>query len=100
MLHNIFQGRLAARQAIRDRALLYAEHIAFWQTQLSGGQIAIQSEDAWIEQVKRIEWFILLEEAPTLTLIPLNDYTPLGVCFHEVRTGTTVVSSWPPQRGL
>ena len=87
---HIFREIMLKRIHIRQRALRYTEHMAFWQTKISGGNVAIQSEDQWKEEVSRIEGHLLREEAPEMSQITLNLWEPEGICFDEIRVGVEV----------
>ena len=85
-------------KAIRRRALLIAEYLMFSRVQQSQGAIAATSQEQWRYDVRRIELYIMDEEAPHLTSCLLDDFQPLGIFFHEVHTGVEHVATYvPPQ---
>ena len=96
MWRPIFPPALEKRIEVRKRAILYAEHITFWQLQISGGTISTISEENWKEEVKRIESHILTNEGlDRIASFRLNLWQPQGVVFTEVRTGVEVLGVWP-----
>ena len=72
---------LATREEIRNRALQYAEFELFSRVQLSGGQLGRFDFDAWKYEVSRIEYHILLDEAPELLTYRSANWMPRGLYF-------------------
>jgi len=75
---------LAVREEIRNRALQYAEHDLFTRVQIGGCNVAKFDPEAWKEEVQRIEYYILLEEAPELLTYRSNNWSPRGIYFDIV----------------
>jgi len=75
---------LAIREEIRNRALQYAEHGLFVKVQLSGGNLGRFDPDAWREEVSRIEYYILLDEAPELLTYRSDNWDIRGIYFDIV----------------
>jgi len=83
----VFHTVIAKRNEIRDRALLYAEYALFNKLQQSVGHVELLSNSEWIAEVKRIEFHILHEEAPSLLTYQLDRWEPRGIFFDLILSG-------------
>jgi len=82
--NNPFIAAQAKRHEVRVRALLYTEYILFSKILQSGGNLGRINPDSWRYEVSRVEYHILLDEAPELLTIRLENWEPLGVFFDLV----------------
>ena len=84
---------------IRQRALLYAEYLAFSRMLMSGGTIAAMTEEEWIREVRHIGTHITWHEDRNLAIFNLSgSFKPLGIFFHECISNAEVQMVWPNDR--
>ena len=74
---------IQTRLEIRERALLYAEHQLYTQTQISGGQVCVVYRNTWHKLVKQIEEELLSREHPALARLEINKWQPLNLVFGD-----------------
>jgi len=77
----VYQSTVPQRYEIRNRALIFAEHLVLSRLQLRKAQAYSISIRDWKKEVCLIEYHLLKEEAPHLLTYHLNKWDPKGVCF-------------------
>lgn len=80
----VYQSVVPQRHEIRDRALIFAEHLVLSRLQQRQAQVYSISIRDWKKEVSLIEFYLLREEAPHLLTYYLNKWEPKGVCFDIV----------------